>query len=51
MRDFTNWKEQKQLSCEPTCQEDTKEGDGETGGGDPRRFHLVKIFICAYKGR
>ena len=30
MRDFTNLKEQKQLSCDPICQKDTKEGDKET---------------------
>ena len=43
-------KEQKQLSCEPTCQKTTKKGDKEIQGvvitGD-----LTQIVVYAYKGR
>jgi hypothetical protein len=28
-RNFTDLREQRQLCCEPTCQKDTKEEDGE----------------------
>ena len=40
-----------QLCYEPTCQNDTKEGNRGLGNDDCRRSHPAKVFVYAYKGR
>ena len=54
MGSFTDLKEEKQLCCVPTCQEDTKEGEKEIQGvvttGDPTQILFV-VVIYAFKGR
>ena len=43
---------ERQLHYEPACQEDTKEGHRDLGGGNRRAiFYLAKFFVYVYKSR